>query len=227
MPDHRTLVSADVHEPKHITNTTGADAGKVITPLGGGTSELRKLALADLSDGGSVSNILNNDVLNYQGWENVVDGEVTTPTLSVDATPRKITVEDEGVVNGTNSDYLPRAIRGTGNLWDTATSKVTPIAIGDTYTVRFTFKIDSKTASPTLITATLDTGGLASPTIPVHTSHVSGVVAAGSIVSFDMTVFCLDTFKGNGGQVFLNTDVGSIVISEREILIVRTGSGNN
>lgn len=43
MPEHRTLVSADVHEPKHMTDSTGADAGKVITPLGSGTSELRRL----------------------------------------------------------------------------------------------------------------------------------------------------------------------------------------
>lgn len=41
--EHRTMVSADVHEPKHITDTTAADAGKVITPLSGGTSELRNL----------------------------------------------------------------------------------------------------------------------------------------------------------------------------------------
>jgi len=43
MPEHRTLVSGDVHEPKHISNSTAADAGKVITPLSGGTSELRNL----------------------------------------------------------------------------------------------------------------------------------------------------------------------------------------
>ena len=43
MADHRTLVSADVHEPKHISDSTSADAGKVITPLSGGTSELRYL----------------------------------------------------------------------------------------------------------------------------------------------------------------------------------------
>jgi len=43
MAIHNTLTSAQVHEPKHITDTTTADAGKVITPAGGGTSELRFL----------------------------------------------------------------------------------------------------------------------------------------------------------------------------------------
>ena len=48
MPDHRILVSSETHEPKHITNSTGADAGKVITPLGGGASELRSLTPAEV-----------------------------------------------------------------------------------------------------------------------------------------------------------------------------------
>ena len=48
MPDHRILVSSETHEPKHITNSTGADAGKVITPLGGGASELRALLPAEV-----------------------------------------------------------------------------------------------------------------------------------------------------------------------------------
>jgi len=43
MPDIRTLVSSEIHEPKHISNTTSADAGKVITPLSGGESVLRNL----------------------------------------------------------------------------------------------------------------------------------------------------------------------------------------
>lgn len=43
MPDIRTLVSSEIHEPKHISDSDAADAGKVITPLGSGTSELRNL----------------------------------------------------------------------------------------------------------------------------------------------------------------------------------------
>lgn len=49
MADHRTLISADVHEPKHVSGTTAADAGKVITPLSGGTSELRLLTASEIS----------------------------------------------------------------------------------------------------------------------------------------------------------------------------------
>jgi len=44
MSEHTALVSAKCHEPKHITNTTVADAGKVITAAAtSGTSEFRAL----------------------------------------------------------------------------------------------------------------------------------------------------------------------------------------
>lgn len=40
---HSSIVSADTHEPKHISDSTISDAGKVITPSGSGASELRNL----------------------------------------------------------------------------------------------------------------------------------------------------------------------------------------
>lgn len=48
MSEHRFLASDRVHEPKHITTSTIADAGKVITPAGGGTSVLRFLTPDDI-----------------------------------------------------------------------------------------------------------------------------------------------------------------------------------
>lgn len=52
MPDiqHVILQNADVHEPKHITDSLIGDAGKVITPAGGGTSQLRFLAQSEIED---------------------------------------------------------------------------------------------------------------------------------------------------------------------------------
>lgn len=41
--EHVNITNADCHEPKHITDTTAADVGKVITAVGDGTSELRFL----------------------------------------------------------------------------------------------------------------------------------------------------------------------------------------
>jgi len=49
---HTALTSAQVHEPKHITGATTADAGKVITPSesASGASVLRKLTEADIDN---------------------------------------------------------------------------------------------------------------------------------------------------------------------------------
>lgn len=43
--EHNSILNAQCHEPKHISDATTGDAGKVITPdaITGGTSELRQL----------------------------------------------------------------------------------------------------------------------------------------------------------------------------------------
>jgi len=46
--EHTTLVSSEVHQPKHISDSTAADAGKVITPTSGGESELRFLTPSEV-----------------------------------------------------------------------------------------------------------------------------------------------------------------------------------
>lgn len=52
MADHKDLVDAELHEPKHIQAATGGDSdkNKVIVSKGDGTSELRKLNKDDVSD---------------------------------------------------------------------------------------------------------------------------------------------------------------------------------
>lgn len=230
MPEHRTLVSADVHEPKHITNSTAADAGKVITPLSGGSSELRKLFSSELVDGSDLaktSSIVNNDAINYQGWEMVEDGLITTPSISVDTSWTKITIDDESVSNNTNEDHLPLSIRGTSNLWDKTNGKITPIHSGDSYVVRVNVKIASVTGTPEVLTAAMDIGGLGTPGIVVsEDAHGINKTAPYSTI-FNFPIFCLDTFLANGGQIFMKTKAGSVSVEDRSILIIRTSCGNN
>lgn len=47
--EHVSITSSNCHEPKHITNATTADAGKVLTPsaTSAGTSVLRPLVLGE------------------------------------------------------------------------------------------------------------------------------------------------------------------------------------
>lgn len=50
MANHKDVVNAESHEPKHITDTLTTDAGKVLTPSDSvsGTSELRNLVAGEV-----------------------------------------------------------------------------------------------------------------------------------------------------------------------------------
>lgn len=62
---HSAILSADCHEPKHITNATTADAGKVITPSSAtnGISVLRKIASTELSDATTLNSAIKKDIV--------------------------------------------------------------------------------------------------------------------------------------------------------------------
>jgi len=231
MADHRYLVSSEVHEPKHISTSTSSDAGKVITPVSsGGSSELRQLSLSDLSDGSAViteDSLLLSDTFNYQGWEMIEDGLITTPTILVGTTPTKVTIDDEGEDNNTNADYLPRSIRGVSNLWNRTTNRLEPVASGDTYNIRLNVTVTAVTSNPQFLTCQLDIGSTSSPSIVVAESSVAVGRTEPYVVSFAFPIFCLDTFVANGGQFFLSTHSNDLTIGARSLLITRTGSGSN
>lgn len=64
MPVHSSLQNAKVHEPKHITDATAGDAGKVITPSSStnGKSVLRKLASNEITYDPSSSLLSSTDI---------------------------------------------------------------------------------------------------------------------------------------------------------------------
>lgn len=231
MADHRTLDSSQVHEPKHISSSAGTDAGKVITPtVAGGVSELRRLVLADLADGSNAlteASLLANDTINYQGWEMVEDGLVTTPTIVVDTNPTKLTIDDEGVSNNTNEDYLPLSIRGSGNLWNRSLQKIQPITVGDTYDLRINLEITATSGTPEVLTMLLDIGNTTSPSVVIAEDARSVNKTAPYTITFSVPVFCLNTFFTNGCQVFLKTKAGTVTVGGRSIFLTRTGSGDN
>lgn len=230
--DHRFLSSSEVHEPKHISLATTANSGEVITPSSSnnGQSVLRRLSVSDLSNGSDVvleSALINSDRLNYQGWRMIEDGLISTPTISVGTTPTLLTIDDEDEANNTNSNYLPLAIRGTGDLWSVANSRITPIHVGDSYDLRINLGITAVAGNPTNLTVKLDIGSGSSPTI-ITAERVHNITKTPPYtVSFTIPVFTLDNFVNNGGRIFLSTDAGTVTVGTRSLLIVRTGSGLN
>ena len=157
------------------------------------------------------------------GFGFYVDGETTPVTQTITTADSKLSID--GSASNSTSAYLPKQIRGISELWDITNDKINSINIGDGYTVRIDFEIESKTGSPTGIDVTLDIGGGTSPTIAIVERIITVVKQAPYKISIAFPFFTLDTFKANGGQIFLKTDAGTVTIAKRQISIHRISSG--
>ena len=106
MAEHVTITSANCHEPKHITSSTTADAGKVITPSSSvnGTSTLRLLTVEDINPAGQTA---------WTGWQRYEDTTHTSGSpLAINPVDRTlVTIDGNGA--GSNTSYSPT---GSGEL---------------------------------------------------------------------------------------------------------------
>ena len=155
------------------------------------------------------------------GFGSYIDSESATQVIT--------TVESKLLIDGastsSNSLYLPLQIRGISELWDVTNNKINAINIGDGYTLRLDIEIQSKTGSPKGLDVILDIGGGATPTI-IEAERIVGLEKSTPYkISIAFPYFTLASFKTNGGQIFLKTDIGSITISKRKISIHRISSG--
>ena len=155
------------------------------------------------------------------GWGNYAQSVATTQTIT--STASKLIIDGGGA--SSNSSYLPLEIRGVSELWDTINNKITPIAIGDGYTMRIDFEITGKTGSPNGLDFLLDIGGGATPTNVFISRVISSLKATPYRISVAFPFYSLSDFKTNGGQIFLKTDTGTLTIRARELSIHRISSG--
>src|SRR5690554_2879138 len=129
MADHRTLLSTDVHEPKHISDSTSADAGKVITPSSAGNSELRYLTPSEVG-------------INFVYGEAALDQNTTSFAIP-SATDTSLYTEAEYVqLNSarTPATYLDHA---NGVTFEGATNSLIP-SVGGDYRVHFWMNVRSE-----------------------------------------------------------------------------------
>ena len=159
-----------------------------------------------------------DDVL---GWGFYADDEVAGQTITT--TPTKLVIN--GLGTDSDSDYLPKEIRGISELWDTATNKITPISLGDGYTLRLDLEILSETGNPTELTTDYDIGGGATPTNVIVESFEPTGKNVPYTASSSTTFFSKATFLANGGQIFLSVDVGSVTLGKKQISIHRISKG--
>ena len=148
----------------------------------------------------------------------------TIPSTQVITTTSSLLVID-GLGSTSTSAYLPYEIRGTAELWDTTTNKITPIDIGDGYTIRIDLNITAKVAVPTELVLQLDINGGASPTTVIVERIISTGKTPPYTVSVGFPFFALSAFNTNGGQIFLSTDSGTVTLTNRQISIHRISHG--
>jgi hypothetical protein len=155
------------------------------------------------------------------GWVNYAQSVATTQTIT--STASKLIIDGGGA--SSNSSYLPLEIRGVSELWDTINNKITPIAIGDGYTMRLDLTISTKTGNPNGLDVILDIGGTAAPSNIFIERVISTLKSTPYKVSVAFPFYTLSDFKTNGGQIFLKTDTGTLTITVRELSIHRISSG--
>ena len=193
--EHSSLTGSEQHEPKGIDT---AVSKKVYVSDGAGSGEWKYM---------------------HGGWGHYVDAQ-TEQTFNTTAV--KLEIDGAGLTS--ESSYLPAAIRGTGELWDTTNFKITPIQAGDAYTLRLDLPITART-SANYITVQLDIGGGATPSIVIVEKRLECDRSAPFGLSVSIPLFALSTFVTNGCQVFLTTDTGSIGITAPSIHIQQTFDG--
>jgi hypothetical protein len=195
--EHSTLTGAELHEPKGVA---GALANKIY-----------------ISDGAA------SGTWTYMphGWAYYVD---TAAAQNITTTASKLSINGLGAA--TNVDYLPPEIRGSGVLWNTTTDKITPMKIGDAYSVRIDLPVNAKTGLPTTLIFELDIGGGAAPTTVIVARDIAVTRTPPYTLSIAFPIFTLATFVTNGGQIFISTDTGTVDVLLPAITLVRTHGGD-
>ena len=181
-------------------------------PKGASTATVGKVYVSNGSGSGSWLHVPT-------GWGYYQDSSSAQTFNTTDA---KLTINGSGAL--TNTSHLPREIRGTGQLW--ASNKITPIRVGDAYSVRLDLPVTARTTAAEL-TISLDIGGGDTPSTVILPIYVNFDKTAPFTLSMSIPLTVLSsTTHANGIQFFLKVDAGSIQITNPSITIIRTHSGN-
>jgi hypothetical protein len=150
------------------------------------------------------------------GWAYYQDSQYTSASpLNINSTTTQITINGLGA--STNTAFLPAGV----SFFNTTTSEITPESVGDTFVLRFDFKLKSSSNNANF-DVLVDIGS-ASPSFSqtftvtkgINTEQRYGVV---------IHLYCLNTFLANGGQIKMAT-TNSINFYDMGLLISRIHKG--
>lgn len=195
--NHSTLTDPFLHEPKGVSTAT-------------------------------VGRLYRSDGAGSGSWVHIPSGwgyyQHSGAAQNITTVASKLQINGSGAL--TNTSYLPREIRGTSQLWDTANHKVTPMKLGDSYDIRLDLPITARTSAVEL-TVQLDISGAATPTtviVPVF-AGIAKTPPFTIVVTLPVVILSATTLT-NGIQLFLSVDAGNIDIDDPSITIVRTHGGD-
>jgi len=157
------------------------------------------------------------------GWAHYKDTAVSgsgANLLVVPTTFVQLTI-DGGVAG--NDTYEPSD--AVSPLWDTTTSTLNPITLGDSYMVRLDLEVYATGGgtAPTYMDLVLDIGASPDGTVNPVVSRTVGLTKNPPFTTSNTTaIFCLNTFMANGGTFWLRSDSSTVSIGYRAITIVKT-----
>lgn len=170
------------------------------------------------------SGVVYSDRLSPTGFGYYQDGQTSPATLSLTTAFQKLQIDGGG--SNTETSFLPNyLISVSGGLWDTTNDEITPVSVGDSYTLRIDLEVTAKGGGVSAIYLQLDIGGGGTPTIVIVDRVISIPKTAPFTMSVGFPIFTGSTFLANRGQIFVATDAGTATISGRAITISRISSG--
>ena len=194
--EHSTMGHSSVHEPKHITISTTADAGKVITNSSAtnAVSVYRKLGVHELD----AALAGQNPFTGFQLWSD--SQYVTGARRAISATTRTSLT-----INGTGAGQVTTyTASGSGNWYNTSTHKITPTSLNDAYLCELYFAIKIPVGTSPYVTIDLDVAG----TTGILREATQGVTKGTSVhqhMSFPFLMHATADFKNNGAVMNITT----------------------
>lgn len=134
MADHRDLLNFQVHEPKHISDSDSADAGKVITPSSGGASELRNLTPSEVG-------------ISFAHGQIEIDDIDTADAFSVSAATADTGLHDAADYILVNSTRVVATSDNLYNITFNSTNVTLEVTIDGVYEISGWFNVSSDTTN--------------------------------------------------------------------------------
>ena len=171
------------------------------------------------SNGVAVSELDLSEIIKT-GWVNISDNTYTTasPLAITDGVRTKMAISADSVIDS----FAPSGTSAS-DFWDNTNKKFTPLASGDTYTIRLDFTANPD-ANNLSVNVDLDIGGSQGIIFERSARLVRGA-SNDTKISMTFQVFTLGTFTANGGEFYITGD-GVIDVSDVAVFITRTTTVN-